>query len=188
MVKSKEGMSNTAASEAADQVEELHDQCVIQNADIESKNWFLQLSVAAEVAGARHVPAYAQQMLHNYLRNTTITRSVRGQKENGGTSQESDEYMACVSNGNRHISGSFNHSHPHPGIHPRFDEDIQEAEEGEVPGLGSEADGGGDSDGLGLVDLPGLEIQNDGQMIENQIKYTLELAAALGEVIWNIEH
>ena len=168
---------------------------MIQHADVESTNWFLQLSVAAEVTGARHVPAYAQQMLHNYLRTTTVTRSVQGQKENGGTPQESDEYMACVSNGNRHISGGFNHSDPHPGIHPRFDENLQETEKGEVSGLDGEADGAGDGDGLGLAgqeqDAAGhsdLGIQSDGQMIENQIKYTLELAASLGDIIWNLKN
>ena len=33
-----------------------------------------------------------------------------------------------------------------------------------------------------------LGFQSDGQMIENCVEYTLELAASLGEIVWNLKN
>ena len=33
-----------------------------------------------------------------------------------------------------------------------------------------------------------LGFQDDGQMIENRVEYTLELAASLGEIVWGLQN
>ena len=105
--------------------------------------------------------------------------------------------MACVSNGGRPISGGCNTSDPHPGLHPRNNRNLQETEKGGGSRFDGETDGFGDDmaewgqqlagqkqDAAGHFDLG---FQNDGQMIENRVEYTLELAASLGGIIWGLQ-
>ena len=70
-----EGIFNTAANEAEDQIAEKRDRSVDQFVGLESSNWFFQIALAAEQVGAKHIPAYTQYFIQSHLDTTAVNQS-----------------------------------------------------------------------------------------------------------------
>ena len=102
-----EGISNTATSEAEDQIAEQHDRSMDQYVGRESSNCFFQISLAAEQVGAKYIPTYAQYLLQSHLSATPITYSVpekeqrpqesvkNGQGNQQGDNQHMEQSVQC---------------------------------------------------------------------------------------------